>query len=334
MTHDEILDQWRTRARRLEDDIARAFPGQPDAGRLLTIAAFARGHVLLDGPPGAGKGALVRTFSRALDGPVESIAGTPDLAAEDLLYEAVPRRDGSHRFRPGPLVRHRESLAALHVEGIDTLRPEALALLLRVLAGQPVRAFGRECALPHVLVFAERDRSSVGAAQTLPAAACDRFLFEIALRVPDDATVQRRLVFSPAGHDPEALLARLPAVLAPVSALTAVATAIQVRVQVSERLQDYVLQLWQVTRRPALDGPEARPGGAGSGGSGGPSPRAMRMLVRAARVAAWLEGRDYVTPEDVRAVWVPALRHRPLPASGAAGADALLASVLEHVPIP
>jgi MoxR-like ATPase len=239
----------------------------------------------------------------------------------------------------GPLVAQGQALATFFFNEINRTRPQVQALLLRAMAERSVTAFAREHTLPHLLVFADRNRVEREETFELAAAARDRFFFEIGMTAPADAATQRALLFDPAFHDTDALVARVQPGLLRHDELNTVAAAIQASVQATPALHDYLHRLWQATRDPAaagvaLDGVDmtrliAAPA----------SPRAMSMLVRAARVRAWLEGRDHLVPEDVQAVFAPALRHRlyftPVyEMRGAELADALVAAIAARVSAP
>ncbi len=173
-----------------------------------------------------------------------------------------------------------------------------------------MNAFNREHALPHLLVFADRNRVEKEETFELAAAARDRFMFEVALEVPADEASQRALIFDPRFHDADALVGEVGAGVLPYQQLNVVAAAIQQQVQAAPALQDYLHRLWRVTRDPHAAG-IALPGVDMTRlVAAGASPRAMSMLARAARVRAWLDGRAYVVPEDVHAVFAPALQHR------------------------
>jgi MoxR-like ATPase len=337
--HDGLLGDWRAKALALEAEVAKAVVGQGGILRLINIAVFARGHVLLEGDVGVGKTTVLRAFARAIGGAFERVEGTVDMMPNDLLYHTYLGEDGKPRVDPGPLLRHGERLATFFFNEINRARPQVQALMLRAMAERSATAFNREHAFPHLLVFADRNRVEKEETFELASAARDRFMFELAVETPQDRAVQRSLIFDPAFHDVDALIDRVAASQVRYDEMNAIAAAIQASVRVSDTLQDYVHRLWQATRDPAgagvaIDGVDmARLVAAGA------SPRAVSMLMRAARVAAWLAGRDYAVPEDVQAVFAPALRHRVFftpvyEMRRAEIADALVGGILARVAAP
>lgn len=298
------------RALSLEQHVGRVILGQARAIRLITNAVFARGHVLLQGDVGVGKTTLLRAFSRLIGGAFARIEGTVDLMPNDLIYYTYVGRDGRPAIDPGPLLQHRDELAIFFFNEINRARPQVHALLLRVMAERSLSAFNQEYALPHLLVFADRNRIEREETFEVPSAARDRFMMEITIETPRDPAIRSALMCDPKFHDADALIASLPQAILPHRELNAVAARIQHEIQISPALQQYALELWEATARPAdyaihLDGVNMHELVLASA-----SPRAMSMLLQAARVGAWLTGRTFVTPEDVRVVYTEAIAHR------------------------
>jgi MoxR-like ATPase len=307
---DKLLTDWRERALRIETEVGRAMVGQRRAIRLVTTAVFARGHVLLQGDVGVGKTTLLRAFARVLGGSFGRIEGTIDLMPNDLIYYTYIGADGRPAVDPGPLIRHGEDLAIFFFNEINRARPQVHSLMLRVMAERSVQAFNREMHFPHLLVFADRNRVEREETFEISSAARDRFMFEVTIDPPASDDDRRALMFDTRFHDADALVDALPAALVDHRELAAVAVHIQAAVGASRALQDYALALWQATTEPARHG-VALPGVDMSQlVAAGASPRGMSMLLRAARVSAWLDGRSSVTPEDVQSVFAPATAHR------------------------
>lgn len=308
--NDALLADWRERALALEAEVAKAVIGQPRTLRLVNTAVFARGHVLLQGDVGVGKTTLLRAFARVLGGAFARIEGTVDLMPNDLVYYTYISEAGRPAVEAGPLIRHGEDLAIFFFNEINRARPQVHALLLRTMAERSVSAFNREFRFPHLLVFADRNRVEREETFEISSAARDRFMMEITIEAPADADDRRALVFDPRFHDSDRLIDTLQPAMVPHTELEALAATLQREVQASPALQDYALALWRATalpheygvKLPGLDASQLMLAGA--------SPRGMSLLLRAARVAAWLDGRGYVTPEDVQAVFVETMAHR------------------------
>ncbi|MFM0419525.1 MoxR-like ATPase [Burkholderia sp. WP9] len=306
----ELLQDWRVHALQIEDEVSRVVIGQPQIIRLITVALFARGHVLLEGGVGVGKTTVLRAFARVVGGEFERVEGTIDLMPGDLVYHTYVDAEGRPRIDPGPLLRHGEGLSTFFFNEINRARPQVQSLLLRAMAERSVWAFDREFRFPHMTVFADRNKVEKEETFELASAARDRFLFELGMPTPTEPDVRRALVFDPTFHDVDMLLARLPPAIVPWEQLNQVGAVIQESVQSSETIERYVLDIWQATETPqrfgiALDGVDMdRLILAGA------SPRGMSALLRAARVVAWLAGRTHLVPEDIHAVLMPALGHR------------------------
>ena len=308
--HDALLDEWRKQAFALETHVGKAVIGQSRVIRLVTIALFSRGHVLLQGDVGVGKTTLLRAFARVVGGDFVRVEGTIDLMPNDLIYYTCIGADGRPSVDLGPLLKHGEALSIFFFNEINRARPQVHSLLLRIMAERSVSAFNREYRFPHLTVFADRNRVEREETFEVSAAARDRFMMEVVIDPPQNHDHRRQLMFDPRYHDVDQLIGQLPKAILAHEELNTVAAAIQQTVQASPALQQYALDLWRATAFPGeygihLDGIESdRLMLAGA------SPRGMSMLLRAARVAAWLQERTYVAPEDLQAVFVETIAHR------------------------
>jgi len=308
--NDALLGDWRQRALALEQEVAKAVIGQARVIRLVNTAVFARGHVLLQGDVGVGKTTLLRAFAQVLGGHFARTEGTIDLMPNDLIYYTYISAEGRPAVEHGPLIHHGEDLAIFFFNEINRARPQVHSLLLRVMAERSVSAFNREFRFPHLLVFADRNRVEREETFEISSAARDRFMMEITIDSPRSEEDRRRLVFDPRFHDTDRLVGTLQKAMVACSELNAVGEAIQRSVGASPTLETYALALWSATAVPAQYGVKLSDVDTAQLVLAGASPRGMSMMLRAARVAAWLDGRDHVTPEDVQAVFVETLAHR------------------------
>ena len=336
---EEQLDDWRVRALRVEEEVSKAVVGQQPTVRLINVALFARGHVLLEGDVGVGKTTILRAFARTVGGDFERVEGTVDLMPGDLVYHTYVDADGKPRIEPGPLLRHGERLVTFFFNEINRARPQVQSLLLRAMAERTVSAFNREHRFPHMTVFADRNRVEKEETFELASAARDRFMLELRMPTPADTEIRRQLVFNPSFHDVDQLLERVAPDILDWQALNQVGAAIQQSVRSSDTLERYVLDLWDATHNPQKAGVRLEGVDMERLILAGASPRGMMSLTRAARVVAWLAGRTYLTPDDIRTMAQPALGHRifftPVyELRRAQIADDLITQILEKVPTP
>ncbi len=304
------LAEWRDRALILERELNDTVLGLQHPVRLLVIAMFARGHVLLEGSVGVGKTTLLRAAARGLGGGYQRVEGTIDLMPQDLVYHTHIDRDGKPRVDPGPLLAQGENLSVFFFNEINRARPQVHSLLLRVMAERSISAFNTEYFFPHVQVFADRNRVEKEETFELPGAARDRFLMEIEVDPVDDSEVHRQLTFDSRFHNTDTLIEGVSAGGIDYAGLTGFAPKIQQVVRAGEAVQAFVEHLRRATHRPQDYGirlPEVVIEELMMTGIG---PRGSSMLVRAAKVAAWLDGRLELAPQDVAAVFHEVVAHR------------------------
>ena len=159
-------------------------------------------------------------------------------------------------------------------------------------------------------MFADRNRVEKEETFEMSSAARDRFMLEIPMETPVEREIQTALMFDPAFHDTERLIARVAPAVVPYTELNDIADAIQASVRATEALQHYALDLWHATRNPRQFGVTISGVDMNRLVLAGASPRGTAMLLRAARVAAWLAGRDFLTPEDMQDVFRQTIAHR------------------------
>jgi len=294
----------------MEQQLNATVLGLAPAVRLLIIAIFARGHVLLEGSVGVGKTTMLRAAARALGGGYQRIEGTIDLMPQDLIYHTHINREGRPVVDPGPILANGEHLSVFFFNEINRARPQVHSLLLRVMAERSITAFNQEYYFPHLQVFADRNRVEKEETFELPGAARDRFLMEIEIAPLEDSEVHRALTFDTRFHNTDRLIHGVAENIINYATLTEFAPLIQDSVRAGPEVQNFVESLRQATHRPQDFGirlPEVEMQELMLTGLG---PRGASMLVRAAKVAAWLDNRLTLEPQDIAAVFHEVVAHR------------------------
>ena len=305
-----LLNDWRDRALSYEKELNNTVIGLPSAIRSLLIAIFARGHVLLEGNVGVGKTTLLRAAARGLGGGYQRIEGTIDLMPQDLIYHTYIDQDGKPRVDPGPILAQGESLSVFFFNEINRARPQVHSLLLRVMAERSVTAFNKEYYFPHLLVFADRNAVEKEETFELPGAARDRFLMELEINPVNESAVHKSLTFDTRFHNTDKLIEEVGAGRVDFEGLTNFASNIQNSVRAGDAVQDFVEHLRKATHRPQDYGIQLPDVDMNELMIAGMGPRGSSMLVRAAKVAAWLDGRLDLAPQDVAAIFHQVVAHR------------------------
>ena len=321
MTSTSSTEQSRDSFAAVRAEVAKAIVGQDAVVSGLVIALLADGHVLLEGVPGVAKTLLVRSLAAALSLDTKRVQFTPDLMPGDvtgsLIYDA---RTAEFEFRKGPVFTN-----LLLADEINRTPPKTQAALLEAMEERQVSVDGVPRPLPDpFMVIATQNPVEYEGTYPLPEAQLDRFLVKLNVPLPgrdDEFGMLRRHA---EGFDPRDLAAAgLRAVAGPAE--LAAGRAAAARVSVAPEVLSYIVDLCRATRSsPSV--------------SLGASPRGATALLRTARAWAWLSGRDFVTPDDVKALARPTLRHRlalrPEAELEGATTDAVLEGVLATVPVP
>src|SRR4051794_2627070 len=305
----------------VRDEVAKAVVGQDSVVTGLVIALLCRGHVLLEGVPGVAKTLLVRSLAASLSLEMKRVQFTPDLMPGDitgsLVYDA---RTARFEFRPGPVFTN-----LLLADEINRTPPKTQASLLEVMEERQVSVEGTPRALPDpFIVAATQNPIEYEGTYPLPEAQLDRFLLKLTVPLPNRDEELGVLRAHHQGFDPRNLKAAGVRPVATAADLAVGRAAVQ-QVAVADGVLAYVVDLCRATRvSPSLEL--------------GASPRGATALLASAKAWAWLTGRDYVTPDDVKALARPTLRHRvrlrPDAEMEGVTVDAILDSVLAAVPTP
>jgi MoxR-like ATPase len=311
--------------REVRAEVAKVIVGQSALLDGLLIGLLADGHVLLEGLPGLAKSLAAQSLAAAVGGTFRRLQFTPDLLPSDLLGTQVyDQRSGAWSVREGPIFGN-----FVLADEINRAPAKVQSALLEAMQERQVTLYGVTRPLPEpFLVLATQNPVEQEGTYPLPEAQVDRFLLKIVVGYPsreEEAAILERM--GTAQTRPAA-----SAVAGPAQVLAA--RRLLGEVYVDEKLRRYVVALVFATREPEAAGlAELRPlilYGA--------SPRASLALVAAARARAFLHGRGYATPHDVKSVALDALRHRVLTTYEAeaegVGSEAVIRRVLDAVPVP
>ena len=307
---DQNLAKWRKLALNLEGKINKVIVGQEKPIRLITNAIFSRGHVLLEGDVGVGKTTILKAFARSIGGGYERIEGTIDLMPNDLIYHTYLGEDGKPRVSDGPVLKSGEDLSIFFFNEINRARPQVHSLLLRIMAEKTLSAFNKEYKFPHLLVFADRNQVEKEETFEIPSAARDRFMMEIPIVIPQQDEIMTKLVFDTKFHDADTLIEGAKADLLKYDQLTKLSEDIQDNITASSKLKEYALNLWKSTSNPELYGLKISAIDIKILIISGASPRGISMMMKCARVNAWMNDRTSLIPEDIHSILHETIAHR------------------------
>ena len=302
--------------RAVAEQVGRVIVGKAEQTRLVTVALLAGGHVLIDDVPGVAKTLLVRTFAASLGLHFSRLQCTADLLPGDVTGSTVfDQRAGTFEFRPGPLFAN-----VVLADEVNRATPRTQSAFLEAMEERSVTIDGHTHALPQpFLVLATQNPIELKGTFPLPEAQLDRFLLRLRMGYPSEGEEAQMLDRFRTG-DPLSEVTTVDA----ASRLPAARRAVR-DVHVADDVARYVVALARATRETPL----VRLGA---------SPRATLALLHASQAWAALDGRDFVTPDDVQALVVPVLAHRLVLSRDAVierrDADEVLRAVVDAVPVP
>jgi MoxR-like ATPase len=276
------------RAAQLENALRKVIRGKDDIVRLAVVSLIARGHLLIEGVPGVGKTTLGQALARALDCAFQRVQFTSDMLPSDVLgisiYSAVEQQ---FEFKRGPVFTN-----VLLADEINRTTPKTQSALLEAMNESQVTVDAHSYPLPQpFLVIATQNPVEHHGTYPLPESQLDRFLMRVRMGYPD-SNAEREILRSEAGTSQ---LETMQPVLGAADVLEMQRAVTQVRVD--ESLVSYALNIVKKTRESEHF-------------SLGVSPRGSQMLYRAAQAMAFLDGRTFCTPEDIKPLVVPVFAHR------------------------
>mgnify|MGYP003624369322 FL=1 len=313
----------------LKDHLNRAVVGQPELTHELLVALIANGHVLLEGPPGIAKTTAAKALASAIDSRFQRIQFTPDLLPGDVTGSDIYQQEtGQFSFIPGPIMND-----IVLADEINRAPAKVQSALLEAMGERQVTVGNHSYTLSDLFfVIATQNPIEQEGTYPLPEAQLDRFMMKINLGYPSAASELEvlRLVRQQDLHKTSVSTSQPLCKPSDILALQQKALSLYM----SESVEQYIVQLVMATRQPELY--------LGEAGKGtnliefGASPRGTLALDRCARANALLDGRDFVTPDDVRQIALPVLRHRIITTFEAQAAglsvDDLLKRLISHVP--
>jgi MoxR-like ATPase len=317
----EQLDQAVKVVAAMRAQIARAMVGQGEVVEQTLAALLAGGHVLIEGVPGLGKTLLVRALAKTFDGKFARIQFTPDMMPADVTgHTLYDQSTGQFTTRRGPVFTN-----LLLADEINRAPAKTQAALLEVMQEGQVTIEGRPHPLdPPFMVLATQNPIEQEGTYALPEAQLDRFLLKVRIDYPPAAEETDMVRQVTAGQVGDRLnVEAVASLIKPGAVLTLQAMTAAVRLD--DSVLDYAVRIVRATR-------------TWHGVAAGAGPRGGIALARVARAAALIGGRDFVTPDDVKRMAPPALRHRIAPAPELEieghSSDTILKSLLEKVETP
>jgi MoxR-like ATPase len=302
-------------------EVSKAVVGQDAAVSGIIICLLTRGHILLEGVPGVAKTLLVRTLAKALSIDTKRVQFTPDLMPGDITGSLIYDTNTSDFvFREGPVFTN-----LLLADEINRTPPKTQASLLEAMEERQVSVEGQPRPLPQpFMVAATQNPVEYEGTYPLPEAQLDRFLLKVVLLVPDRDDEVEVVQRHGRGFDPRDLDAAGVRAVAGPAELAAGVDAVR-RVSVAPEVAGYIVDIARATRNaPSL--------------SLGVSPRGATALLATARAWAWMNGRTFVTPDDVKALAQATLCHRlslrPEAELEGVSVTSVLASAIGSVPVP
>jgi MoxR-like ATPase len=301
---------------RVRDNLCQVIVGKTAEIELLLAGLLSGGHILVEDIPGVGKTTLAKALAYSVGGTLRRIQFTPDLLPTDIVGVSIYNpKDGEFHFKPGPIFSH-----ILLADEINRASPRTQSALLEAMGEQQVTVDGRSLPLEALfVVIATQNPVESHGTYPLPEAQLDRFAVQLSLGYPPPAEAKRLLL----QHGGAGQLDAIEPVLDPKGLVDLQSEAAQVRVE--DAVADYLLALVEASREHAAV-------------QLGVSPRGALAFLATARARALMQGRDYVTPDDLKTVAVAALAHRLVLASKATYAgirkDTVVHDLLSTVQVP
>lgn len=339
-------------ALRIQGEVSRVIRGLPEVLRLVTIALFAQGHLLLAGLPGLAKTALLRAFSKTVGGGFSRISGTPDLMPAEFFFTMWPNIEGTDddqsgnglkfgelSYHRGPLLIHGENLSIVLIDEINRIQSKTQSAFLEVMQERSITFGSQRIQIPHALFVATRNPLETEETFELPEAQKDRFMFEGRVIRPEEA-IRRELIMDSVFQNVEDLIGGVRQVIS-LEDLHQIRKKLQTNVSVSSELAKYITTLSEATWHPgdflSYSGLERKE--LNEMIRAGLSPRAEIILAQAGRVLAWMNGRNYVVPSDIREIFLDACTHRFFLTRISTKrrtdlAREILAKIIEKIPAP
>ena len=293
----------------LKKNLESVISGKSDAIELLLTAIFSSGHVLMEDVPGVGKTTLAKALARSIDGMFHRVQFTPDLLPSDIIGSSVYNpKDGSFHFRKGPVFSN-----ILLADEINRASPRTQSALLEAMNEGQVTAEGTTYVLARpFLVIATENPVEYYGTYPLPEAQLDRFALQITLGYPDEKS-EAEIILARKEKDP----------LFDISHVINCAQLVEMqelvkKVEIEKTIADYMLAIVRTTRNDSKI-------------SLGASPRALLTLSRCAQAKAFIAGRNFVLPDDVKAITVNVLAHRIIPDNKAKYSGISKATIIKDV---